>query len=239
MPEAARMLLGPTSPGALRWMLGKVLEVGMRITRHRRYDDYRLELVQGMPILVLPSVCNPKLMRTGAFLAGCLEPATVADRAVLDLGTGSGVCALMAARHARRVVAVDISRTAVRCARINAVLNHLDTRIDIRHGDLFEPVIGEHFDLVLFNPPFLFGAPADERDAAWRSVDVATRFARDLDAHLAPHGAALLLLSSFGNACESFIDELRTRGFALAMHARRRYINETVTVLRVTRGRVP
>ena len=49
-------------------------------------------------------------------------------------------------------------------------MNQLEHRIDVRHGDLFEPVAGERFDLVLFNPPFLLGAPQDERDAAWRSV---------------------------------------------------------------------
>jgi len=144
------------------------------------------------------------------------------------------VCALFAARHASRVVAVDINRAAVRCAGINAALNHLEHRVEVRHGDLFGPVSGERFDLVLFNPPFLKGAPRDERDAAWRSNDVAMRFAAGLGAHLAPGGAALLLLSSFGNACESFIDELRSRGFSISVFARRRYVNETVTVFRVT-----
>lgn len=235
----ARAMLGPASPGALRWLIGKGLELGMRITRHRRYDDYRLEWVQGLALFVLPGVANPTLLRTGAFFAGCLGPDVLQGREVLDLGTGSGVCALEAARHAQRVVAVDISRAAVRCARINAIANGLEERVDIRHGDLFGPVAGERFDLVLFNPPFLLGEPRDERDATWRSSDVATRFARGLDAHLAPHGEALILLSSFGNACESFIDELRARRFALEVFARRRYINETLTLLRCTRGAGP
>jgi len=235
MPDSARALLGPSSPGAVRWFLGKALEFGMRITRLRQYDAHRLEHVHGMPILVLPSVSNPKLLRTGAFFAGCLEPGLLTGRSVLDLGTGSGVCALFAARHAQRVVAVDINRNAVRCARINAFMNQLDTRIELCHGDLFAPVAGQRFDLVTFNPPFLLGVPKDERDAAWRSSDLAVRFAAGLDAHLAPRGMALLLLSSFGNACEGFIDELRARRFTLEIHARRRFVNETVTVLRVTR----
>ena len=62
------------------------------------------------------------------------------------------------------------------------------------------------------------------------------RFARGLGARLAPHGQALLLLSSFGDACESFIDELRAQDFSLEVFGRRRFINETVTVFRVTRG---
>ncbi|HET9862022.1 MAG TPA: methyltransferase [Steroidobacteraceae bacterium] len=235
MRDVARSLLGPASPGAVGWLLGKGLEAAMRVTRRWRYDDHRVERIHGLTLLVLPGVANPRLLRTGAFFADCLKPALFAGRAVLDMGTGSGVCALMAARHAARVVAVDISRAAVRCAHINAVLNQLEDRIDLRHGDLFEPVSGEQFDMVLFNPPFLLGAPADERDAAWRSVDVASRFARGLDARLAPRGFALLLLSTFGNACAGFIDELRMQGFELQVCARRRYVNETVTLLRVER----
>jgi release factor glutamine methyltransferase len=119
---------------------------------------------------------------------------------------------------------------------VNAMINHLEHRLEIRHGDLFEPVVAERFDLVLFNPPFQLGEPRDEREAAWRSVDVAARFARGLDAHLAPGGAALLLLSTFGNACDGFIAELRACHFVFEVFARRRYVNETVTVLRVTRS---
>ena len=77
--------------------------------------------------------------------------------AVLDMGTGSGIAAIAAARRGARVVAVDISTEAVRCARINVLLNRVDDRVEIRCGDLFEPVQGERFDLVLFNPPFYAG----------------------------------------------------------------------------------
>ena len=60
--------------------------------------------------MVIPSVFNPKVPRTGEFLAAQLDSRIVgADAEVLDMGTGSGVCAVFAARHARRVVAVDIN----------------------------------------------------------------------------------------------------------------------------------
>ena len=151
---------------------------------------------------------------------------------MLDLGTGSGVCAVFAARHARRVVAVDINRAAVRCAAINAALNGLEQRIECRHGDLFAPLAGERFDAIFFNPPFSVGAPASERDAAWRSLDVASRFAAGLDAHLAPRGRAYLLLSTFGDACARFRRGARARqGYRLSVYAVRRFINERVTIL--------
>ncbi len=140
MPDA-RALLGPASPGAMRWLLGKALELGMRITRLRRYDDHRRERVQGLSILVLPGVANPKLLRTGAFFASCLDAQPLAGLDVLDLGTGSGVCALAAARHARRVVAIDISQAAVRGARRNASANQL--AVGKPQGALLEPGTGE------------------------------------------------------------------------------------------------
>ena len=228
-------LLDDDRPGRLGYFLGKLLGLAYRLAGAHRYDRLRIERVLDLPIVVLPSVANPKVLRTGAFFASRIDGRLVAaDAAVLDLGTGSGVCALFAARHARRVVAVDINREAVRCAAVNALMNRLDARIDLRSGDLFAPVGDERFDLVLFNPPFLVGAPRDARDAAWRSSDLPQRFAAGLAAHLKPGGAALVLLSSFGDACPRYEAELRARGFRLELFARRRYINETVTILRAT-----
>jgi methylase of polypeptide subunit release factors len=232
-------LLADDRPGRLRILAGRLLSLGYTVTGKRRYDDYRLERVLDMRIMVIPGVANPKLLRTGAFFASRIDARLIgAGASVLDMGTGSGVCALFAARHARRVVAVDISAAAVRCARLNAVLNQLENRIDIRHGDLFTPLADERFDLVLFNPPFLLGVPKDDRDAAWRSSDAARRFAAGLGDHLEPGGAALLLLSSFGDACVLFESELRANEFQLEVFARRRFVNETITILRASRRSV-
>jgi SAM-dependent methyltransferase len=71
----------------------------------------------------------------------------------LDLGCGSGVQALMAARHAERVVATDINPRALRLGALSAALSGVEN-IDWRAGDLFQPVAGERFDLVVSNPPF-------------------------------------------------------------------------------------
>src|SRR5688572_18246060 len=121
----------------------------------RRYGRLVLEVADGVPLVVLPQVFNPVLLRSGALMARALSGLAIGDAtslSVLDLGTGSGIGAVFAARKGASVVAVDINPEAVRCARINALLNHVDERIDVRLGDLFEPVRGEEFDLVLFNP---------------------------------------------------------------------------------------
>ena len=80
---------------------------------------------------------------------------------VLDLGTGSGIQALHATRHAHTVVATDISVRALAYARFNALLNGVE--LDLRAGSMLEPVAGEHFDLVVSNPPFVI-TPRSEGD---------------------------------------------------------------------------
>jgi SAM-dependent methyltransferase len=72
----------------------------------------------------------------------------------LDLGTGSGIQALLAAAHAERVVGVDVNPRAVRFAAFNAQLNSLDN-VETREGSLYEPVEGETFDLIVCNPPYI------------------------------------------------------------------------------------
>jgi len=228
-----RAVLRPARFPFVAQLMGKAMALSYRLTGKDRYDDFRLERVQGVPILVTPSVFNPKVPRTGALLAAQLDARVVAaDAEVLDMGTGSGVCAVFAARYARRVVAVDINPAAVRCAGINARLNHAEQRIEVRHGDLFAPVSGERFDLILFNPPFLQGTPRDDRDRAWRSTDVPERFAAELPAHLKPGGSALVVLSTFGGA-PSFLEAFHRRGLAVSVLTERRFVNERLAIFRL------
>jgi release factor glutamine methyltransferase len=220
-------------------LLGKAMAWGYRLIGKDRYDDFRLEWIDGLPFMVTPSVFNPKVPRTGQFLASQIDSRLVSrESEVLDMGTGSGVCAVFAANHARRVVAVDINAAAVRCTLINSLLNHLDHKIEVRHGDLFEPVRGEQFDLILFNPPFVRAAPKDSRDGAWRSSDVAERFAAGLCAHLKPGGAALVLLSTFGDG-RVFLKEFHNQGFKIDVFAERRFVNERLTVFRLVPAHRP
>ncbi len=75
-------------------------------------------------------------------------------RATLDLGTGCGVLALLAAAHSEQIVAVDSNPRALRMAKFNAQFNGLSD-IEFLEGDLFEPVRERQFDLIVCNPPFI------------------------------------------------------------------------------------
>jgi release factor glutamine methyltransferase len=201
-----------------------------RLFQRHRHGGLTLETVAGRPILVLPRVFNPRLFRTGEFLVETLDERWVPPGStVLDMGTGSGVGAVFAARWARRVVAVDVNPEAVRCTRINALLNEVDERVEAREGDLFGPVAGERFDVVLFNPPFFRGEPRDDLEGALWAEDVVERFAAGLAAHLTADGHAMLVLSSDGDV-EGFLRTFRQNGFRCRRIAERDLVNETLTV---------
>jgi precorrin-6B methylase 2 len=74
-------------------------------------------------------------------------------RAALDLGTGCGIQAFLASHHSERVVAVDRNPRAIDIASFNAHLNAIDN-VRFVEGDMFAPVEGPKFDLIVSNPPF-------------------------------------------------------------------------------------
>jgi len=216
----------------------------------KRLGRVVIEQIDDAQFVVLPTVFNPNVFRTGAFMAETLatspfaappaEGARVDAKAplALDMGTGSGVGAVFAARRGYDVVAVDINPDAVRCARINSLLNGREEQIEVRCGDLFEPINGRLFDLVLFNPPFFRGDPKDSLDAAWRGTDVIERFAEGLPRVQKPGGRALILMSTDGEE-QPMLRALRKAGMEVETAVQRDYGNELLSVHCARRQRGP
>ena len=200
-----------------------------------RYRRLTIEYIDDTALIVLPEVFNPVLFRTGEYLARAIQatPTLNGDKhqqpLVLDLGCGSGVGAVFAARCGAHVIAVDLNPEAVRCTQLNALLNHFEDKIETRHGDLFESVEGQRFDLILFNPPFYLGQPKDNLDMAWRGEKIFKRFADGLKNHLKPSGCALVVLSTDGES-RSAVAELNENGFMINPTLQRDFGNEVITV---------
>jgi methylase of polypeptide subunit release factors len=117
-------------------------------------------------------------------------------KTALDVGTGAGIHALLAASHAERVVATDINPRALNFAQMNARLNGIEN-VSFRQGSFFEPVNDEKFDLIVSNPPFIispetslmFQNPGMGGDA------VSELIVRGSPAHLNEGGCAVSLIS--------------------------------------------
>lgn len=141
-----------------------------------------------------------------------------ADR-VLDMGTGSGVNAILAAGKAREVLAVDVNPVAVAAARANAERNGVADRIEARESDVFSAVEGE-FDLIVFDPPYRWFAPRDLLEAASTDEDyrAMTAFFRQARGHLAPEGRMLIAFGTSGDLgyLRRLIDEQRLRAETVA-----------------------
>ncbi|WP_232248167.1 DUF7059 domain-containing protein [Streptacidiphilus rugosus] len=117
-------------------------------------------------------------------------------RRALDLGTGSGIQALHAARHAGRVVATDVNPRALHFTRLSAEISGLGDRIEVREGSLFEPLqADETFDLVLSNPPFVIspGERFTYRDGGMAGDELCRSLVAQAGAHLEPGGYCQLL----------------------------------------------
>src|SRR5262245_33685571 len=107
----------------------------------------------------------------------------------LDVGTGCGVQALFASPHSERVVASDLNPRAAAMATLTMELNAVDN-VDVRTGDMLDPVAGDAFGLVVANPPFVI-SPSERylfRDAAAPVDELCRALVRSVPAHLIDGG---------------------------------------------------
>lgn len=151
-----------------------------------------------------------KVLREGGYAAG---------RRVLDIGTGTGALAVAAARAgAASVTAVDLSLRSVAAAWLNSRLHRV--RCIVHHGDLFGPVAGQRFDLILANPPYVPAATNTlSRHRITRCWDAGTdgravldRICAEGPALLTPDGMMLLVHST---VCDDDVTISRLRNAGL------------------------
>lgn len=123
-----------------------------------------------------------------------LPPGALRGRRAFDVGTGTGVLAVLLARHGARVDATDLSSRAVECARDNAARLGVSGSVEVLQADLFPPGAA---DLALCNPPWLPGEPETPLDRAVYDAPggLLERFLAGLRDHLAPGGEGWLVFS--------------------------------------------
>jgi SAM-dependent methyltransferase len=190
--------LTPWIEGGADYPRGTVLLTPLRKILRIASDIKRLEEGVFIPALdaslaVFPTVFAPVDQKVVGLFA---EHAEVGPgEGVLDVGTGTGVLAFIAALRGARVVAVDRNGEAVRNARLNARRLGLEGRVEVCDPcDLFDGVEGRRFDHVLFNAPWLRGAPRTAYEAAlYDDGRVIAGFFEGVSGHLKPGGTVWLL----------------------------------------------
>ena len=187
--------------------------------------------IDGLTLTVRPTVFHPRFFGSSRILADYLVSTGLNGKRFLDLGTGSGIVGLFAARAGATVIAVDINPNAVECARSNATRAGLV--LDCRQSDLFSSLVGDKFDVIAWNPPFFPKPVGNVGEAAFhagQNYDVIRRFARDFKSFLTKNGQVFLILSmdlEFSDWQEIF-DQV---GLELLVRKTRRWGLETMALI--------
>ena len=133
-------------------------------------------------------------------LSRVLEGAT---GSVLDLCSGVGTQALVCARTAERVTAVEIEPLAAKLFWVNAAMNELADKVELINGDLLDPIVGRKFDVISCNPPFMPVATGVQyprfADGGADGLDIVRRLMAGLPEALAPGGRCEVIGAVLGN----------------------------------------
>jgi release factor glutamine methyltransferase len=188
--------------------------------------------VAGLPLEVFPGVFHPRYFGSSSILARFVDSLPLRGKSFLEVGCGSGVVSLCAARRGALVTAVDINPDAVRCTATNATRNELT--VDCRVSDVFSAVENMRFDVIAWNPPYLSGVPQTLSKAAFfggEDFEVIRRFAGGLTRHLNSDGAAYTIVSADIDV-EKVEGIFRDRGLAVSQaFAARWALGEKMIVL--------
>lgn len=192
----------------------------------------------GLDLLIAPRVLHPRHFASSRLLARHVMAVDLRDKTVADIGTGSGILALLAARSGAWVTAVDVNLVAVECASGNALRNGLADRVTIMASDVFDQVpAGSQFDLVITNPPFYprtAESVPDRAFAAGAGNLFFTKLAEGLPRRLKKDGALVMIHSSDADF-QPIALMFEERGMRGRVVSHRRGLFETLTIREFTR----
>jgi len=223
---------GALRHSANRVVLGLLHFIGYYVLLKR--PGTRLTRIAGFELSIRPTVYDPRYYRAPAYFAEFIGGLNLSGKTVADVGTGSGIQALAAARAgASRVVAIDVNPNAVATTAANARANGFEHCVFPVASNLFLAITPRpQFDVILANPPFCDGRAWDVADRAWRAgaqyKDITPMFDQ-ARTRLAPDGVMYLILSSHTDL--EFVESvIQGAGLEARIISERRVFFETLTI---------
>jgi len=207
-----------------------LLEKYLSRKRTYRYNGFRLEIP--------PEVFHPGFFFSTRFLMRHLAQFRLQNKSFLELGAGSGLIAIHAAKEGAQVTATDINRTAVKYLDINARANRMN--LDIVHSDLFEDLPVQQFDFIILNPPYYKRDAKDEKDLAWCCGSNGEYFERlfaGIGNYMHADSEVLMVLCD-GCDLQMIQQMANTQGFKMECAISKKNFIETNYIFKIRRERV-
>ena len=151
---------------------------------------------KNIKVKVRPGVFHPGLFISTRILLDFVSDLELEKKTFLELGAGSGIISILAAKKGATVHASDISSIAVENIRLNAEINNVT--ISVYKSDLFESLPEMEFDYIVINPPYYKKDPINEAEYAWycgQNHEYFTRLFDSLSNHIHKSSKALMILS--------------------------------------------
>jgi release factor glutamine methyltransferase len=233
LPRRFELARRNTAPGTARRLFRQVVHFFCYNFLMRR-SRTTVTRAAGFRLFVRPTVFHPRFFVTSEFFAKFIGGLDLRGKRVLDIGTGSGILALAAARNgAESVVAVDINPNAALSTAENARSNGFGGRVRAVCSNLLSALGGEtRFDVIVTNPPYFAGEACDLTDRAWHAGpgcrDIAALFEQARE-RLAPGGCAYLLISSDSDL-DLFGKLIERAGFRARLAAQRSLLVESLLI---------
>lgn len=120
---------------------------------------------QGIKGVILPGVFFPHLTWSTSILMDHFATEDLKGKSFLELGCGSGLISVLAAKNGAKVTASDIYLKATENAQLNAMRNTVE--IETIQSDLFDEIPKQQFDFIVINPPYYPKNPTNDEEKAW------------------------------------------------------------------------
>ena len=212
---------GPAHPAGQHGLLRRAFRSVVHFLSYRfilSRKSIRVTYAAGFRLTVRPTVFHPKFFISSEKFASFIDTLDLSGKRVAEIGTGTGILALAAARAgATNVVATDINPNAALSANENANANGLGDRVSGVCTNLLAALAPRPlFDVILSSPPKHAGEPKDLTDRGWHAGpayrDIKELFDQARD-RLKPGGRIYLMLSSDTNP-DLFASLIAKAGFA-------------------------
>jgi len=180
----------------MRRIPAKIISPALRIFIKYYFKKPRKYSYKKIKGVVLPGVFFPQFTMSTKMLMDFITPLNLENKSVLELGCGTGLVSVLAAKKGAKVFSSDINPTAIKNAELNAEKNGV--KIVAIQSDLFEEIDSQIFDFIIINPPYYPKNPKNNAEKAWfcgKEFEYFEKLFLELAAYFNKQSQVLMILS--------------------------------------------